>query len=65
MDHSREAEEETCRVHSYSEQKQVFCKQLEIALETDYPVVIHKEKQKKDYADIAAFSKKGFKSFTP
>ena len=44
------------------EQKQVFCKQLEIALETDYPVVIHsREAEKETMQTLLPFLKKGLK----
>ena len=47
---------------SYSEQKQVFCKQLEIALETDYPVVIHsREAEEETMQILLPFLKKGLK----
>ena len=47
---------------SYREQKQVFCKQLEIALETDYPVVIHsREAEKETMQTLLPFLKKGLK----
>ena len=47
---------------SYSEQKQVFCKQLEIALKTNYPIVIHsRESEKETMQTLLPFLKKGLK----
>ena len=55
---------------NYNEQNQVFCRQLEVALKTDYPVVIHsreaeKETIKKSYfQNSCSFYKKRSKSST-
>ncbi len=47
---------------SYSEQKQVFHRQLEIALKTDYPVIIHsREAEKETIQTLLPFLKKGLK----
>ena len=47
---------------NYNEQNQVFCRQLEVALKTDYPVVIHsREAEKETIKTLAPFIKKGLK----
>ena len=47
---------------SYSTQRQVFCRQLEIAMKTDYPVVIHsREAEKETMETLLPFLKKGLK----